>query len=66
MYMYINLITAIRFIEDYLTNCGMDTADYDIDRAGRELRDIAQFQGVSDYDEIDGDVFTQILIDSAL
>ena len=60
-----DFMNAVRYIENYITNIGLDAANFEYDVAACELQDIAQMTGVDNYAEIGVGALTQILIDAA-
>lgn len=64
--MNINLSTAQDYIIDYLENSGQDDGNWDTYGAAKDLRDICDMNGYTDYDQVDADEFTELLKEHAL
>ena len=64
--MEINLSTAEDYIVSYLENCGEDDGDWDTYGAAKDLRDICDMNGYTDYEQVDSDEFTELLKEHAL
>ena len=59
--MEINLSTAETYIVNYLQN-----SDWDTYGAAKDLRDICDMNGYTDYEQVDSDEFTELLKEHAL
>lgn len=64
--MEINLSTAQDYIIDYLENSGQDDGNWDTYEAAKDLRNICEMNGYTDYEEVDHDEFTELLKEHAL
>lgn len=64
--MNINLSTAQDYIIDYLENSGQDDGNWDTYGAAKDLRDICDMNGYTDYDQVDHDEFTELIKEHAL
>ena len=64
--MEINLSTAETYIVNYLQNSGQDDGDWDIYGAAKDLRDICDMNGYTDYEQVAPDEFTELLKEHAL
>lgn len=64
--MEINLSTAETYIVNYLQNSGRDDGDWDTYGAAKDLRDICDMNGYTDYEQVDSDEFTELLKEHAL
>ena len=64
--MGINLSTAETYIVNYLQNSGRDDGDWDTYGAAKDLRDICDMNGYTDYEQVDSDEFTELLKEHAL
>ena len=61
----VNMATARNYVENYITNSGMDVSDYCIDQAASDLVDYVDTYGVDGYDGVPSDEFTDIVTQSA-
>lgn len=64
--MGINLSTAQDYIIDYLENSGQDDGNWDTYEAAKDLRNICEMNGYTDYEQVDPDEFTELLKEHAL
>ena len=63
--MEINLSTAETYIVNYLQNSGQDDGDWDTYGAAKDLRDICDMNGYTDYEQVEPDEFTELLKEHA-
>lgn len=64
--MEINLSTAECYIISYLENSGQDDGNWDTYGAAKDLRDICDMNGYTDYEQVDTDELTELLKEHAL
>ena len=64
--MEINLSTAEDYIVSYLENSGQDDGNWDTYEAAKDLRNICEMNGYTDYEQVDSDEFTELLKEHAL
>lgn len=57
--MEINLSTAETYIINYIQNSGQDDGNWDTYGAAKDLRDICDMNGYTDYEQVDPDEFTE-------
>lgn len=64
--MEINLSTAEAYIINYIQNSGQDDGNWDTYGAAKDLRNICEMNGYTDYEQVDTDEFTELLKEHAL
>lgn len=64
--MEINLSAAEAYIINYIQNSGQDDGNWDTYGAAKDLRDIFDMNGYTDYEQVDPDEFTELLKEHAL